>query len=500
MIVYIIGQNFDIKNTAASDSGKYRIVDDRVTMENVSCTCEITIQYKGRFSNLCNVGDFLYIPSRDIYSNFFQIISTEVDYSTRTATLYGDNSLLLLYSQRAGSGGPYGCTSYAGKSIEWFLEDFTTGARFPFTIKINELSGILRTGTTEATTAKESLDKTAELFNCEIAFSYSLENNTVKPYIEIYEEQNGRETGEILTMGKELSSLSKSEDCSGVISSVYIRGKVKPEKIFAEDQSEVSFDIGTVYIAGGKPYKVFELQQVVTPYAMIEKDVVYRLVVSGSTLLGYYFGDPVLASNHAAHTSFKAATGWVVTNGFAAVLDDSYIQVDEGYETADAEEAYNNQSVITPLPDYDSGDYFASKEGNTSVSEPGHNVRLVSRSAWGRFGAPDIGASATGFGAEIAYKAEDIETATQEDVLNAAIAILEEYKTPVITFDCECNKRVEIGAYYTLCVPDEGVYISARCLSIEESETAGTYKPTFGNFIVKENAFEIMARNAKGGF
>lgn len=499
MIVYVIGQNFDIKNTAASDSGKYRIVDDRVTMENVSCTCEITIQYKGRFSNLCNVGEFLYIPSRDIYSNFFQIISTEVDYSTRTATLYGDNSLLLLYSQRAGSGGPYGRTSYAGRNIEWFLEEFTTAARFPFTIKINELSGILRTGTTEATTAKESLDKTAELFNCEIVLSYSLENTTVKPYIEIYEKHNGRETGEILTVGKELSLLSKSEDCTGVVSSVYIRGKVKPEKIFAEGQSEVNFDVGTVYIAGGKPYKVFELRQVVTPYAMREKDVVYRLVVSGS-MLGYYFGDPVLASNHAAHTSFKAATGLGVTNGFAAVLDNSYIQVDEGYETAGAEEAYNNQSVITPLPDYDSGDYFASKEGNTSVSEIGHNVRLVSRSAWGRFCAPGIGANATGLGAEIAYKAEDLETATQEDVLNAAVAILETNKKPVVTFECECNKRVSCGAYYTLCVPKEGVYISARCLSIEESETAGTYKPTFGNYIVKENAFEIMARNAKGGF
>lgn len=496
MIVYVIGQNFDIKNTAASDSGKYRIVDDRVTMENGSCTCEITIQYKGRFSDLCNVGEFLYIPSRDIYSNFFQIISIDVDYSTKTATIYGDNSLLWLYSQRAGSSGPYGCTSYAGKDIEWFLEEFTTKARFPFTIKINELSGILRTGTTEATTAKEALDKTAELFNCEIAFSYSLENNTVKPYIEIYEEQNGRETGELLTVGKELSLLSKSEDCTGVISSVYIRGKVKPKKIFAEDQTEVSFDVGTVYIAQGNPYKVFTLKQVASPFLMQSKDTVYRLYVSGS-LVGYYFGDPVLASNHAAHTSFTAATGWQVTNGFAAVLENSYIQVDEGYETADAEEAYNNQSVITPLPDYDSGDYFASKAGNTSVSERGHNVRLVSRTAWGRFGAPDIGASATGFGAEIAYKAEDIETATQEDVLNAAIAILEEYKTPVVTFDCECNKRVEIGAYYTLCVPDEGVYISARCLGTEESETEGTYNPTFGNFIVKENAFEVMAKNAR---
>ena len=499
MIVYVIGQNFDIKNTAASDSGKYRIVDDRVTMENVSCTCEITIQYKGRFSNLCNVGEFLYIPSRDIYSNFFQIISTEVDYSTRTATLYGDNSLLLLYSQRAGSGGPYGCTSYAGKDIEWFLEEFTTGARFPFTIKINELSGILRTGTTEATTAKEALDKTAELFNCEIAFSYSLENNTVKPYIEIYKEQNGRETGELLTVGKELSLLSKSEDCTGVISSVYIRGKVKPKKIFAEDQTEVSFDVGTVYIAGGKPYKVFELKQVASPFLMQSKDTVYRLYVSGS-LVGYYFGDPVLASTHAEHTAFTAATGWQVTNGFAAVLDNSYIQVDEGYETAEAEEAYNNQSVITPLPDYDSGDYFASKAGNTSVSEPGHNVRLVSRSAWSAYCTNVVSATLSGFGAEIAYKAEDVETATQEDVLNAAVAILETNKKPVVTFDCECNKRVSLGAYYTLVVPDEGVYISARCLSIEESETAGTYNPTFGNYVIKENAFEVMARNAKGGF
>ena len=465
MIVYIIGQNFDIKNTAASDSGKYRIVDDRVTMENVSCTCEITIQYKGRFSNLCAAGDYLYIPSRDVYSSFFQIISVDVDYSTKTATLHGDNNLLWLYSQTAYSGGlygrKYGRTSEIGQGVEWYLNEFTSNARFKYTVKTNEIAGAIKAGDTTASTAKEALQKTAELFDAEIVLSYTLEGGTVNGYLEIYEKRNGLDTGELLTVGKELSELTQTEDVTTVVTSAYVRGGLKASKNYAtvaDMTADKDIEVGETVIAENVPYSVRTLTTVALPAAITDPTRVYKY--NGS----YYRLNPLTRER-------ETVTGHRLDSGFAMRLTSSTI----------GQEDY----IYTYLPTYDDGDYYV----NTN--------RLISRTAWGRFGAPDIVASLTGLGAEIAYKADDLETVEQSDVLNAAIAILEEYKTPVVTFDCECNKRVSLGAYYTLVVPDEGVYISARCLSIEESETAGTYNPTFGNYVIKENAFEVMAKNAK---
>ena len=465
MIVHIIDQEFKIKNTAANDSQKYKIVGDRVTI-NENCSCEVEIQYKGRFSDLCNAGDFLFFPSRDVYSSFFQIISCDVDYFAKTAKLYGDSNLLWLYSQVAYSGGmygrKYGRASEIGRDIEWFLDEFISNARFKYTIKTNEIAGAVMAGDTTGTTAKEALQKTAELFNCEISFSYLLESGTVNGYIEIYEKRNGRETGELLTVGKELSELSKTEDVSGVVTSAYVRGGVKASKRYtntAEMIADEDLERGETIIADNVPYHNMVLTTAANMLSIKDPSMVYKY--NGS----YYRMNPLTRT-------VETVQGYKTEYGFAMRLTSSTIGQED--------------FVYTYLPtNYDDGDYYV----NTN--------RLISRSAWGRFGAPSIGASLTGLGAEIAYKSEDLETVEQNTILQSAIAILEEFKHPVVTFDCKCNKRVSYGAYYTLVVPDEGVSISARCLSIEESETAGTYIPTFGNYVVKENAFEIMAKNAK---
>lgn len=462
MIAYVIGKDFAIKNTATSTSKKYKIVADRFISEN-NCTCEITIEYNGRFSDLCNVGEFLYIPSRDVYSNFFQILSAEVDYTNHTATLYGDNNLLWFYSQRARSG-PYGRVSEIGQRVEWYLTEITTTgySRFPVAVKINEIANIRKAGDTTATTAKEAIEKICELFNCEIVFSYLLEDKTVKPYIEIYEKNSGRETGEILTVGKELSELSKNENCTSVVTSVYIRGGIKASKRYEMPSNmygDADLEIGAVCIANNIPYINRQLSSASNISQMTNPEIVYEYN-------GNYYRGTTTGTNQ------PTVTGWETEEGFAVNISATSTIGDEDY-------------IYTALPSYDDGDFFTDNNG-----------RIASRSAWAVYAA-NVSAALTGFGAEIALKADDLETTEPSEVLAAAIALLNENKNPVITFDCECTKRVTKGAYYTLAVPEEGVYISARCLGFEESETDGTYKPTFGNYLQKENAFEVMARNAR---
>ena len=483
MVAHIIGKDFAIKNTATTDSKKYKIIDDRIITSEFS-SCELLIAYTGRASEFCVVGDYLLVNE-----NFYQILSIDVDYIEKTIRLTAEANLLFWYSQR-GTDGNYGAIAYAGRPITYFLEEFTE-APFPYKIKSNEIAAELRTGDTRASTAKEALENTAALFGVEILLSYQLEGETVAAYFDI--KKSGIETNEILTVGKEITAFSKSESCADIVTSVYLRGKVKPEKVYTSSPQDVPYEVGKVYAVQATVYRVCELVQATNTKTMRERDTVYRFV-SGQTTVGFYFGDPSLASTNASYTAFPIATGWVVTNGYAAEMVNSYLEVEEGHENEDPEESINHVSVITPLPSYDDGDYF------TDVVRLEDRSRLVSRLLWGQYAADGLGVTRLGFGAEIALNHEDIETVLQHEVLTYAIALLNEHAGTTTTYECECNKRVKFNGFYTLAIPEESVYISARCLEIEESETAGTYRPVFGEYLVKTNAFEVMARNAKGGF
>lgn len=452
MIAYVINKDFSIKNTAATDNTKYRIVDDRV-ITSVFSSCELTIAYTGRAADLCDVGDYLLVKE-----SFYQILNVETDYIEKTIRLTAEANLLYWYSQR-GTSGVYGRVSEVGKTIDWYLYEFTT-APFPYSIKTNDIPAVARTGDTTASTAKEALEKIAALFGVEIWLSYQLENGSVKAYFEI--RKSGTETNEILTVGKDITSFSKSESCADVVTSVYIRGGVKASKRYdnvSAMTADEDLEINTVVIAADVPYCNRQLTTVSAASYMLDPLRIYKY--NGA----YYKGN-------STGTNQETVTGWETQEGFAVNLENSTI----------GQEDY----VYTPLPSYNSGDYFV------------QNGRIVSRSMWAKYGGDRV--TQTGFGAEIALNPGDLETVEQSEVLAQGIALLETNKGTTITYDCECNKRVKFNGFYTLAVPEESIYISARCLEIEESETAGTYRPVFGEYLVKSNAFEVMARNAKGGF
>ena len=461
MVVYVIGKDFAIKNTAATDNTKYRIIDDRVITSAFS-SCELTIEYTGKAAELCDVGDYLYIPSRGVYDGFFQIISTDIDYVAKTARISAESNLLYWYSQR-GTGGVFGRISEVGKTISWYLEEFTA-APFPYKIKSNEIPAVGRTGDTSATTAKECLEKVAALFNAEILLSYELEGETVTPYIEIKQATSGTDTGEILTVGREITNFSKSESCADVATSVYIRGGIKASKRYDNVSAmtdDEELEINTVVIAANTPYCNRQLTVALTQAAMVDPLKIYKYSNN------YYKGNPTGQNQ-------ETVRGWETQEGFAVNLENSTI----------GQEDY----VDTPLPAYDDGDYFV------------QGGRLVSRSMWARYAADGLGVTQAGFGAEIALNPSDLETVEQSDILAQGIALLDEHKGTTVSYECDCTKRVKFNGFYTLAIPEESIYISARCLEIEESETAGTYRPVFGEYLIKTNAFEVMARNAKGGF
>lgn len=447
MVAYVIGKDFSIKNTAATDNTKYKIVDDRIITSDFS-SCELTIAYTGRAADLCDVGDYLLVKE-----SFYQILNVETDYIEKTIRLTAEANLLYWYSQR-GTSGVYGRVSEVGKTIEWYLSEFIS-APFPYSIKTNEIPAVGRTGDTTASTAKECLEKTAALFNVEIGLSYQLEGGTVKAYFEI--RKGGEETGEVLTVGKEITGLSKSESCTDVVTSVYLRGGVKASKKYDNVSAmtdDEELEINTVVITANVPYCNRQLSVALTQYAMIDPLKIYKY--SGI----YYKGNPTGANQ-------ETVTGWETQEGFAVNLENSTI----------GQEDY----IYTPLPAYDDGDYFV------------QDGRIVSRSMWAKYGGKWV--TQTGFGAEIALNPSDLETVEQSEVLARAMALLEEHAGTTTTYDCECNKRVKFNGFYTLAIPEESIYITARCLEIEESETAGTYKPVFGEYLIKSNAFEVMARN-----
>lgn len=460
MIAHIIGRDFSVKNTATTTSQKYRIIDDKVVTSDF-CSCELTVVYTGAAAEFCEVGDFIFLPGRNGYNNFFQIIQLDVDYIEKTVRITAESSLLYWYSQR-GSGGVFGHVSEVGKTIAWYLSEFTS-APFSYSILANEIPSVARAGDTTASTAKEALEKTASLFGVDIRMSYGMSGKTVHPYLEIREKTSGHDTGEVLTVGKDITAFTKSEDCSNVVTSVYLRGGVKASKRYDTVNAmtaDAELETGTVVIAGSRIYKNMEFQTASSTSQMTDPNVIYEL--DGD----YYRGRP-------SGSGFRVLAGTETHNGFALRLDPVSSIGQDDY-------------IYTPLPSYDSGDYFV------------YSGRLVSRSAWAKFAAADTVATMAGFGAEIALNPGDVETTEQAEVLARALAYMDANKGTAVSYECDCVRNVEYDGYYTLVVPEESIYLRARCLSVEESETAGTYKPTFGDFLDTTNAFEVMAKNAGG--
>lgn len=477
MIVYFIGSDFRQKASATTESEKARVIDDMI-VQNVNglSTLELDIQYQERADSLGQVGEFIYIPAetkRD--ASFFQIITKEVDYINKTVSYYADTNFLWFSSQNTKVGiterdGTYGRVSEIGKTIAWFLDEFlTTSAPVPYTIGVNEISNKLATGDTNATTAKEALDKTAALFGVEIVFSFDFDGSELTPYIDIYERYNGEETGETLTVGKEITELTETVDASEIATAVKIRGVVSSSKDYETEDAmlaDTELEIGAVVIAESIPWKIYGLQTATAVNQMTDPTTVYKYNNN------YYLGAR-------SGTNQPQLTGWETQNNtFALNLADTY----NAYI-----DPWNDKNIITELPEYDDGEYYTS------------DGRVYSRSAWYRFGNDGKRDNAR-FSTDIIIQSNDLDTTDPEQILQTGLALLEVRKEPAITYDCKCLRRVALGSYYTIVVPGENVYITARCLETQKSETRGEFTPTFGNYWKSTNAFEVMARNAKGGF
>lgn len=462
MIAYFIDNYFKPRGSVATDSKDACTVSDtiRQNVDGVS-TCDITIEYTGRADDYGRLGEYLFIPPNTRReASLFQIISRDVDYVRREIIYHGDTNFLWFSSQNT-EDGPFGRESTVGQNIAWYLEEFTTSAApFHYEIGINEISGKLATGNTEGNTAKEALNKTAELFDVEIAFSFTFDGKNIKAYLDIYERFNAHTTGKVLTVGEDLTELNETTDCSNIATAVRIRGNVSSSHSYNNSSDMIAdenLEVGSVVITtnGNTPWRVHEMQTVTQTAQMTDPSIVYK--ISGT---GYYLNG-------------KSVTGWETANGFAVNIS-STSRIGEG----------NN--VVTDLPAYDEGDYYTG------------DGRLYSRSAWLRFGAPESGLRRLGrFSCDIILQESDVDTTDANQVLARAISVLEPHIEPTITYTCKCESPVELGAYYTLVVPDEKVYISARCLEIERSSTRNETIPTFGNFYKSTNAFEVMARNVK---
>lgn len=467
MTVYFIGNDFKQKASATSSSKIARITDDTIkqSVDGLS-SCELEIAYTGNADDLGRVGEFIFIPAENRKdANFFQIITREVDYINKRVRYYADTDFLWFSSQNVNDG-QFGRVSQVGASILWYLDEFTTSSSpFSFHVGDYELAGRLKAGDTNASSAKEAINKTAALFNAEITFSYVFDGGTVTPYINIYESGSGSNNSETLTVGKEIAELIESTDCANVATAVRIRGLVKSKKEYANG-SEMTADtelyVEDVCITAGVPYKVYDYRVVSNSRMMTDPDTVYKYNNV------YYIGKR-------SGTNQVQAVGWLVDDGFAVNLNAMFgATVDD------------DKNVVTELPAYDSGDYFVA------------NKRLFSRSAGARFGAPEYGKRQNAyFASDIILQPENLETTDPQQLLDAGIALLDAQKEPAVTFSCKCTRRVTLGNYYTIVVPDEKLFISARCLEIEYSETRGEFTPTFGNYFATSNAFEIMAKNAK---
>ncbi len=397
MTVYFCSGAFDVFETASTESDRLRIVDDTqyLAVGFGSSSLEVAIQYDGDPPDL--VGLFMLLPG-ETENRLFQVIETEVDYIAKTIRAYGEDRLLCLYCEGI-------VTGSSGLGIGYTIEDYISDLlniknnRHPwFHIGHDEtmyhhengdvLPAYLRGMPGSAKNIAEAFTQLQTSHNIELSFRWEWNGSKAADFFVDIKKAGGTDTGEILTVGKEITQMRETADASQIATAIIVNGEW-------EAGTSSVWDVGNVWNdADGNPaYEVTRagyIQNGTVKYQPVNET---RMIVNYKARARYCLGD------------------------YKYMCD-----------------AYNNIAV-----------------------------------------------------------ANSDEYITWNDVAKAELDAVSE---PLYNYECECVRDCEVGYIYTIDFGHKTK--NARCLAIEKSETQKTYAPTFGDYLIKQNAFETMARNVGG--
>ena len=386
MILYFADRHLNIIGQASTKLPKgLKIIDDDKTedVESGVAVLEGWLSFsnikkgeRAKVTDCAAVGNYILRQSGDAdkADEFYTIIDAEIDTKKHEVYLYAEDAGLDLLNEIVGE-----YEADKAYPIDHYINKFAYDSGFK--IGVNEAADLTRKLSWDGeSTATARLASVATQFDCELSYSFEIDNLRIKnKFINIHKER-GKDIGEEVRLNRDVDSIIATTSIANLATALKVTGGT-PEP---EEPEEPAEGEETVTVTETKPI----------------------------TLDGYKYDDGDIFLEGTYLKSRKAVERW-----------SRYLSED--------------------------GDYT------------GHICKTFT-----------------------------YDTTSQEELCNRAVAELKKLCEIEVNYEVDITKLPEnakIGDRINIVDDDGGLYLSARILKLETSETKGTKKATLGEYLIKKD-------------
>ena len=231
MIIYFADRGLNILGLASTTlPGGFRIVDD-ATVEDVdsgvnSFTCKIAYNEQTRvdLESAIQVGRFVlksagraFSDSENIYDSLYQIIETEFDTETQEIYLYAEDAGLDLINKVAPA------STQSSKTMQQMLQAFVPN---DWTLNLNGCPTGTKTYAWDGeNTTTERINSIANLFGCEVYYSFVIERfEVLAKVINVVPKRGTQVAAEQLRLNKEINRITIKESIANLATAFTVTG------------------------------------------------------------------------------------------------------------------------------------------------------------------------------------------------------------------------------------------------------------------------------------
>lgn len=255
MIIYFTDRQMDVLGSASTSLPKgLSIIYDNKT-EDIDTgvaifECEVAFDNENErlCESCCEVGNYI-LRNNDNENEFYTITDYEKDSKKQKIYVYAEDSGLDLLNEIVGA-----YEADKAYSLEYYVNKFSYDSGFE--IGINEAVGLTRklSWDGEATAAERIRSVATQFDNCEISYSFDIENLQIThKYINIYKKR-GKDEGIQLRLNKEIDRIITKKSIKNLATALEVTGGTPEDAENPITLKGYTYDDGDFYVSGSRLY------------------------------------------------------------------------------------------------------------------------------------------------------------------------------------------------------------------------------------------------------
>lgn len=253
MIIYFTDRKMNVLGQASTSLPQgLTVVADKKTedIETGIAIFECEIPYDAKtleeVKKCCEVGNYI-LRKHENENEFYTIIESEKDTKNQSIYIYCEDAGLDLLNEVVG---PY--TADKAYSIDYYINKFAYDSGF--VIGINEASDLSRklSWDGEATAAQRIRSVATQFDNCEISYSFDIDNLIItKKIINIYKKK-GKDIGVQLRLNKEIDRIITKTSIANLATGLEVTGGIPDNAENPITLNGYKYDDGDFYVSGNR--------------------------------------------------------------------------------------------------------------------------------------------------------------------------------------------------------------------------------------------------------